>query len=161
MAAAKFDETTDIKNQMITRYYNRSTLLFSENLYMVSAKDLAKDQTFENFKIKPLFVGKLDGAKYVIINFADFSKILDKEGFKKDLMNKALQSVREDPSEDDYFKMLYSNTLRHLAYIVMNFDISVSIVTREFIERNINVFEPEDRKKILTKIGGDIFAQSN
>jgi len=157
----KYDVTTDSKNQFVTRYaVQRSPILVSEHYYLVSEKDLAKDQTFEKLKIRPSFVGESNGAKYVIISFTEFSKILDKDGFKKDLEKTAISSIREDPSEDDYFKLLYSNTLRHLAFLFTHFVQSWNSQVRTFVTENINFLSTELRKDILEKVGGDVYRES-
>ena len=147
------------ENTFIKRYTSNDAsfpkLSFSEEYFMVAQKDLVKGTKFEDCHLKPKFIGESkDIGRYVIINVNDFGKLLDNDKIRKDLVKTAQQSLREDPSSDDYFKMLYSNTLRHLSHIMTDTHFShvnFASFARSFVIENLNFLPIEERKKIIAE----------
>lgn len=157
-----FAETKNDNNEFVKRFCIPSTsgtnkVLFSEEFYMVSDKDLAKKFEIEKSGVRPKFVGRTKEGKYYIFGFADFAKLFDKNAFKNDLMKVAMGSLREDPSSDDYFKMLYSNTLRHVAYLLKSSSSTTMRVLRssvyEFLISNFGILDQDIKELIIEREG--------
>lgn len=157
-----FKKTVALDNTFVKRYSANDNcfprLSFSEEYFLVTQKDLVKNCKLEDCGLKPKFCGdSKDMGKYVIIGVNDFGKLIDKEKIRKDLVKVAQQSLREDPSVDDYFKMLYSNTLRHIAYILTDAAFKTVRLSQEvkyFLSKNMNFLPFEAKQMIVSMEGG-------
>ena len=154
-----FAETRAVNNEFVKRFCIPSStnkILFSEEYYMVSDKDFVKKFKIEESGVRPKFVGRTSEGKYYILCFADFAKLFDKAVFRSNLADSARKSLSEDASTDDYFKMLYSNTLRHVAYIFKN-SVALAATLRgdvyNFMVSNFSVLD-QDVKEIILKRDG-------
>jgi len=152
----KFKKTTSPDNMFVTRYGESSIfpkISFSEKFFMVNMNDLVKTAKYENLKVCPKFLGdSKEIGKYMILDLKDFAKLIDNDLIRKDLVKTAQESLQEDPSTDDYFKMMFTNTLHHLDYLLserafVNLRMNHSI--REFLVKNMSSLSVSSRKVII------------
>lgn len=154
----KFKKTTSSENIFVSRYGDSRTfprISFSEKYFMVNMQDLIKGAKYEDLKVTPKFLGESKTiGKYMILDLKDFAKLIDRDLIRKDLVKTAQESLQEDASSDDYFKMMYSNTLRHLDYLLSEkafASFQFSSFTREFLTKNMSALSTASRKIIVKK----------